>query len=75
MNEILDMCNKIAGNPNGFSVIHREMRRAVIRRFPFGIYYRIAQESSIVIAVLHGSRHPKDGNKDRDNAGLHTGKI
>jgi plasmid stabilization system protein ParE len=59
LNEILDMCNKIAGNPNSFSVIHRETRRAVIRRFPFGIYYRIAQESIIVIAVMHGSRHPK----------------
>ena len=59
LNEILDMCDKIADNPNGFPVMHRETRRAVIRRFPFAIYYRIAQESIIVIAVMHGSRHPK----------------
>jgi len=30
-----------------------------MRRFPFGIYYRIEQSHIVVLAVLHGSRHPR----------------
>lgn len=65
LNEILDMCGRIALNPDSFPVIHRETRRAVIRRFPFAIYYRITQEMIIVIAVMHGSRHPQKWQQRR----------
>jgi plasmid stabilization system protein ParE len=59
LTEILHMCNSIADNPNSFPVIHRKTHRALIKRFPFGIYYRIADEAIVVIAVMHGSRHPR----------------
>ncbi|MBL0716858.1 MAG: hypothetical protein JJV89_02305 [Desulfosarcina sp.] len=41
------------------AAVHRHTRRARIHRFPFGIYYRIEEESLVVVAVMHGSRHPK----------------
>jgi plasmid stabilization system protein ParE len=28
-------------------------------RFPFGIYFRVEQSQIIVVAVIHGSRHPR----------------
>jgi plasmid stabilization system protein ParE len=27
-------------------------------RFPFGIYFRVEQIDIVVVAVMHGSRHP-----------------
>jgi plasmid stabilization system protein ParE len=30
-----------------------------VRRFPFGIYFRVEQQPIVVVAILHGSRHPR----------------
>jgi plasmid stabilization system protein ParE len=49
----------MAENPYMFPIVHRHTRRALIKRFPFGIYFRIEQNSIVVVAVMHGSRHPK----------------
>ncbi|MCU0835671.1 MAG: type II toxin-antitoxin system RelE/ParE family toxin [Chromatiaceae bacterium] len=48
-----------AENPLLYPVLHREARRAVVRRFPFGVFYRVEEASIVVVAVMHGSRHPK----------------
>lgn len=50
-------------NPYLYAVVHRNTRRALIHRFPFGVYYFIDQNSIIIIAVMHGSRHPKHWQK------------
>ncbi len=60
---VLSMCDTISANPNLYPVVHRRTHRAVMHRFPFGIYYRIEKKSIIVIAVMHGSRHPKRWKK------------
>jgi plasmid stabilization system protein ParE len=28
-------------------------------RFPFGIYFRVEQAQIVVVAIIHGSRHPR----------------
>jgi plasmid stabilization system protein ParE len=45
--------------PESYAVGYRSVRRAGLRRFPYVVYYRIAGESVEVLAVLHGSRHPR----------------
>ncbi len=59
LDEVLSVCETISENPNMYPVVHRHTRRAVTHRFPFKIHYRIEEESIIVVAVMHGSRHPK----------------
>lgn len=49
----------ITENPLLFPIVHRNTRRALMRRFPFGIYYRIESTTLVIIAVMHGSRHPR----------------
>jgi toxin ParE1/3/4 len=49
----------MAENPYLYPVVHRDTRRALIRRFPFAIFYRIEPDALVIIAVMHGSRHPK----------------
>ena len=63
LDEILCVCETISDNPKMFPVVHRYTRRAIIHRFPFGIYYRTEKESIIIVAVMHGSRHPKRWQK------------
>jgi plasmid stabilization system protein ParE len=57
--------NTIAEQPSAFTDIHKSpVRRALVRRFPFGVFYQIDKDGVMVIAVLHGSRHPRTW-KDR----------
>jgi plasmid stabilization system protein ParE len=49
----------IAENPERFPVIRRDVRRAVLRRFPYSIFYRIVSGHIVVIACFHGKRNPK----------------
>jgi len=58
LDEILATCNSIAENPQIYPHVHRGARRAVIHKFPFGIYYKIESGLVTIIAVMHGSRDP-----------------
>jgi len=40
-------------------VVHRHIRRLLIRRFPYGIFYTTSKDLIIVLAVFHGHRDPK----------------
>lgn len=50
---------KISRNPDLYPIVHKNVRRAIVRRFPYGIYYFAKNNKLIVIAVFHGSRDPK----------------
>jgi toxin ParE1/3/4 len=53
--EVLD---RIGQMPELRAIIHRNVRRAKVRRFPYNIYYRVSAGRVEVIAVLHGHRDP-----------------
>lgn len=39
--------------------IHKDIRRKLIRRFPYGIYFFADDLNLCIIAVLHAKQHPK----------------
>src|SRR5690349_12739202 len=41
-----------------YHLVHRTARRALMRRFPFGIFYRIERDQVVVVGILHASRDP-----------------
>ena len=47
---------RIQANPEQYEVVHREIRHAILRRFPYGIFYRIQTVKIGVSAVLHLKR-------------------
>ena len=49
----------ITNNPLLYQIRHKNIRLAIVPRFPFGVFYFIAIDKIIVIAVLHLSRDPK----------------
>jgi plasmid stabilization system protein ParE len=49
----------IVAHPTQYPVIHRDTRRALIHRFPYGIFYRVHGDAVIVVACMHGRRAPE----------------
>ena len=50
---------RITDNPLAFPCVRGETRRAILRRFPYGLYFRVLRDAVIVLAVVHGRRHPR----------------
>ena len=53
------LIDPIAENPHKHPVVGRNTRRALLRRFPYAIYYRVYDEIVVVVACMHGRRDPR----------------
>ena len=51
--------NKISKNPHAYPQAYKKVRKHVMKKFPFIIYYQIKQVVVRVIAVFHTSRNPE----------------
>ena len=55
----LDSClAKIQRLPESNPVVHRDIRRALLRRFPYGIFYVYEGDVVTVLACFHAKRDP-----------------
>ena len=45
--------------PERYPVVHREVRRALLRRFPYGVYFVVAPGLVTVVACMHVRRDPR----------------
>ena len=50
---------RIQKNPRQYKTIYQNAHRALVRRFPYGIYYVLMGDQIIVIGVLHARKNPK----------------
>jgi len=57
--EIDAAVTRMAANPQQFPVVFRDVRRARLRRFPYGLFFRIEDAGIFVLACFHGSRDPR----------------
>jgi len=48
----------VARNPAMFATVYRNVRRALLRRFPYGLFFVITGEIVVVIACLHWKQNP-----------------
>ena len=48
---------RLAASPLAFPRVHNETRRAVLSRFPYAVYFRLAEEVVVALAI-HGRQHP-----------------
>jgi len=51
---------RILSGPFAYQELRSGIRRAIIRRFPYAIYFSIEEEVIVVVAVLHGARDPAE---------------
>jgi plasmid stabilization system protein ParE len=51
--------------PEMFARCHGDVRRVIVSRFPYAVFYRVEAERIVVLAVLHTARDPKSGPRPR----------
>ncbi|MEX2093789.1 MAG: type II toxin-antitoxin system RelE/ParE family toxin [Pirellulales bacterium] len=60
--ELGEVVALIAESPTRFEDIHSGMRRCLLKRFPYGVYYRILDADLVeIVVVKHHSRRPGYG--------------
>ena len=54
--------------PEMFSRVHGEVRRALVTRFPYAVFYRVESKRVVVLTVLHTARDPRAWPQPRRTA-------
>jgi len=57
-NQVQKVFDRISANPDLHPPIFADIRKAVVSRFPYFVYYRAEMGRIEVIAVFHASRDP-----------------
>ncbi len=60
LDELRAIYNRIADGPLKYQELRGGIRRALLRRFPYAVYFAIEGDIVIVVAVLHASRDPAE---------------
>jgi len=45
--------------PYVYAPIYKDIRRKLLRRFPYGVFYVVGDDNIVVLAVIHAKRHPR----------------
>ncbi len=56
----VDACiQTICRMPDIYPIIHEQYRRALVRRFPYSVFYEYTLQSVIVYSIFHTSQKPE----------------
>jgi len=58
LKEIEEAIERSADHPERNPVVIGDVRRTVLRRFPYAVYFRQRNQDLVVLAVFHGRRNP-----------------
>jgi plasmid stabilization system protein ParE len=50
---------RMTANPLQFPTVFKNVRRALVRRFPYALFFTIEGDTLLVIACFHASRDPR----------------
>ena len=57
--EVHATLNRIALGPKQFPILSRDIRRAVVDRFPYGVFFVDFEDEISVIGIVHLHRDPE----------------
>ena len=57
--EVSRIIERLAATPLIYQIVHRDIRRAIVRRFPYLIWYRVASDMVTVLACTYAGRDPE----------------
>ena len=52
------LAERMRANPRQFPVVFKSVRRAVLRRFPYALFFVVEDQTLFVIVCFHASRDP-----------------
>jgi len=53
------LIDAVARHPPRYPVVRRNTRRALLRRFPYAVFFRTYDEIVVIVACMHGRRNPR----------------
>ncbi len=60
LDELRATYERVAGGPLAYQDLRSGIRRALVRRFPYAVYFAVEGDVIVVLAVLHVSRDPAE---------------
>ncbi len=60
IDRVQDVLDRIGRMPELHAMVYRDIRRARVQRFPYGVLYRVLADRVEVIAVFHSKRDPRN---------------
>jgi plasmid stabilization system protein ParE len=60
LDELRGAYNRIVENPLKYPHLRSGVRRALLKRFPYVVYFAVESPVVVVLAVLHASRSPAE---------------
>lgn len=57
--------SRIRAFPESSPVVYRDVRRANLPRFPYGVFYHRRSDGWFILAVIHHARHPRHWRQRR----------
>jgi len=55
----LETISLIAKYPEGFALVHEDVRRALMRSFPYGLFYFLDADAIVIFGCFHARRDPR----------------
>ena len=56
--EVHSAIQNIVNFPTAWPIIEEDMRRCLVKRFPYGVIYSVEDGVVFILAVMHLRRHP-----------------
>ena len=54
-----EIITQVALNPFLYQLVHRDIRRALLKQFPIGLYYKVLGDNVVILAVMDSRRSPR----------------
>jgi len=57
--EVEATIRRMRRHPLAYAIVEEDVRRSLVKKFPFGIYYTVEPDFLLVVTVMHLSRQPE----------------
>ena len=65
LEELRGAYDRIADGPLKYQLLRSDIRRALLKRFPYAVYFAVEVDVVIVVTVLHANRDPAEWQRGR----------
>lgn len=65
LDELRATYDRIVKGPLKYQELRSSIRRALVKRFPYAVYFAVEGDVIVVLAVLHASRDPVEWQRRR----------
>jgi plasmid stabilization system protein ParE len=59
LHEIDAVLEQLSRFPHSCPVVRKNIRRCLVHRFPYGLFYVVENRRIVVLAIMHQARDPK----------------